>query len=325
MISFADFRTFLRTNRISGPFLNWLWTHYITAICVNSPNDCSDIPKVENAGGILEDPIEESRPYQLMHNGLKLRPDSYYGDFATRIVQDLRGHHEPQEEKVFHEVLQSLPQEITMLEVGSYWGYYSMWAQKAKKAVRNILIEPVEENLQIGRENFAFNSMSGEFHRAYIGATSKKPDTKFLEGMRLENVARISIDDALGRFDVSFAHIIHADVQGAELELLKGSERTMRASRIGYFFLSTHGARLHSNCMRFLRDRGFLIITSHTRRESFTADGLIVARHRSFDGIGEVRISKNNLWNEIRCILKYVLSGLPLHQQQLPGVKTGSR
>jgi hypothetical protein len=49
---------------------------------------------------------------------------------TTEIVKRLWGHHEPQEEKVFHEVLKQIRPGGVMIELGAYWGYYSLWFHK---------------------------------------------------------------------------------------------------------------------------------------------------------------------------------------------------
>jgi hypothetical protein len=104
---------------------------------------------------------------------------------------------------------------------------------------------------------------------------------------------RVSIDDLLARHGVPFAHVIHADVQGAELDLLRGAAGTLAAGRVGYFFLATHGDGLHAACREFLAARGFVVVADHTRAESFTTDGLIVARAPGFPGPDRVPVSRN--------------------------------
>ncbi|MDZ8261514.1 FkbM family methyltransferase [Nostoc sp. ChiQUE01b] len=306
----TGFRTFLRTNPITGTFLSWIWKHYITAICESAPDDLSHIPKVKDAGKIFIASDDSSKRYQLMHNGVKIKVNSYYKNLNTEIIKHLQGHHEPQEEKVFYEILKSLPEDISMIEVGSYWGYYSMWANQAKKSVCNILIEPIDEHMQIGKENFALNSMTAQFIRAYIGESSKKQHTKKLEGVTVKNLERISIDDLMKRYNLSFCHIIHADVQGAELELLKGANSTISNKKIGYFFISTHSKKLYLDCYSFLIQNNFHIVASHTREESFSADGLIVARLQSFPGIDTVNISINTNRHPFKVLSNYFLKRL---------------
>lgn len=69
-------------------------------------HDCASIPKVMNAGQIV---TERGERVQVMHNGLKVLAGGYHGDWMAEIITRLRGHHEPQEEMVFHEVLKHLP------------------------------------------------------------------------------------------------------------------------------------------------------------------------------------------------------------------------
>jgi hypothetical protein len=45
----------------------------------------------------------------------------------TGIIERLRGHHEPLEEVICHEVLRHLPPKATMLELGGFRSYYSLW------------------------------------------------------------------------------------------------------------------------------------------------------------------------------------------------------
>jgi hypothetical protein len=64
---------------------------------------------------------------RILHNGVRIVAVGYYSDWMTGIIERLRGHHEPQEEVVFHEVLRHLPPMATMLELGSFKSYYSLW------------------------------------------------------------------------------------------------------------------------------------------------------------------------------------------------------
>ncbi len=68
-----------------------------------SGRDTEEIPKVPDAGMVFHNTAGEA--IQLMHNGVKVIADAYYGQFNSEIVKKLRGHHEPQQERVFHELL----------------------------------------------------------------------------------------------------------------------------------------------------------------------------------------------------------------------------
>ena len=67
-----------------------------------------------------------------MHNGLLIFEGCYYGGWTTEIIRGLSGHHEPQEEPCFAEMLRMLAasehsSSPFMVELGSFWAYYSMW------------------------------------------------------------------------------------------------------------------------------------------------------------------------------------------------------
>ena len=287
-----NMRTWLRSSRLTGPLIQWGWRHYLTAMAELRPSDCDPIPKVPGAGRVVRD--EASGPYQLMHNGIKASLNGYYSGLYSNVIRTLRGHHEPQEERAFHEVLQTLPEKITMIEAGGYWAYYSLWAQKEKPLARNIVIEPMDAHIAVGKANFELNGMQAEFVRAYVGSTVRPPHLAEFDGNRIPDLERISIDSAIDRLDIPFVHILHGDVQGAEVELLKGARRAIGAGKVGYVFLSTHDRSLHRASLEELRSERFVILAQHTREESYTADGLIVARDHRFPGPDSIPISVNH-------------------------------
>ena len=87
--------------------------------------DTDPIPKVRRAGHVVL--LTDSRRVQIMHNGVQVVADGYYGAWMTKLIELCSGHHEPQEERIFHEVVSRLPPGGTMLEVGGFWAYYSIW------------------------------------------------------------------------------------------------------------------------------------------------------------------------------------------------------
>ena len=67
-----------------------------------SCRDADPVPKVAGAGEIFE---REGQRLQLMHEGTVVKADSYHGPWVTEIIRRLQGHHEPQEELLFHHLL----------------------------------------------------------------------------------------------------------------------------------------------------------------------------------------------------------------------------
>jgi hypothetical protein len=234
--------------------------------------ECRDnarIPRVENAGCLVDGCL-------VMHNGLRVRPDSYYNYAALRMMQRNRGVHEPQEEFAFQQVLPLMPPGATMLELGAYWGFYSMWFSTAVRGSRAILVEPMEENLELGRENFALNGLNGTFIHAFVSDAPTEGDES---GPRT-----VTVDQLVRELGLDYIHLLHSDIQGFEVQMLDGAAEALSSNRVGWCFISTHSDECHRGCLERLKQHDFVIVASHSREQSYSVDGLIVARHTSVSG-----------------------------------------
>ena len=265
-----------------------------------SCRDTEYIPKVKGAGRIKK---VKGRRVQVLHNGLLVEADGYVGPWMTDVISSLRGHHEPQEEKAFHEVLERIGKGATMIELGSYWAYYSLWFNKKIKNAHNICCEPDANNRLLGERNAALNGAKnitflegavGTNHGEEIELTSdSRPGEKI-------KVPVLSIDGIAKDYALEKIDILHMDVQGHELEALKSSEGMIRAGALRFLFVSTHhylfsGTPMtHAGCLSFIKDRGGHIITSHTIPESFSGDGLIVASFSDMDKDFHLETSLNH-------------------------------
>jgi FkbM family methyltransferase len=257
----------------------------------SSCHDCDYIPKVVGAGQIF---TEGQTAYQFMHNGIKIVKNCYSRDpeMMTAIIKNLKGHHEPQEEKCFFEVLKSMPAGAVMIELGSWWAYYSMWFQRTVPNAINFMIEPEPSLLEIGRKNFDLNGMHGTFVQAFVD-TSSAEHAYYTDWFNKERfMKRICIDDFLDINHIPFVHILHSDIQGAEYDMLLGTQKSIASHKIGYFFISTHSDDIHNKCYNFLLKNGFKIVAVHTVRESYSCDGLIVAKSKYINGVESITVSK---------------------------------
>jgi hypothetical protein len=120
--------------------LDRIWQERLR-ITISSP-DNQYIKRVKNAGDVV-------KGKQIMHNGIVINLGSYYGPEVARILKENKGVHEPQEERVFQEVLDVLPKDAVMIELGAFWGFYSMWFKSKITNGINYLIEPDSFNLLI--------------------------------------------------------------------------------------------------------------------------------------------------------------------------------
>ena len=206
--------------------------------------------------------------FQVMHNGIEVVVNGYYGTGITRMLAANRGCHEPQEEVVFDAIVQTLKPGALMVEVGAYWGFYSIWFNKVIADPKVYLIEPVADNLAIGQRNFRKNDCKGDFTQAYIGAHEGRHN----DGVRIVTVQSFLQEKKLERLDV-----LHADVQGFELEMLQGASSLFKNRMIDYVFLSTHSMVLHAQCLELLRADGYCVLVSVDLNETHSYDGFLLA------------------------------------------------
>jgi hypothetical protein len=205
----------------------------------------------------------------VMHNGLRVLPTAYYGyQFLarSRLCDTVD---EPQEERLFFDVLQQLPANSVMLELGSFWAFYSMWFHAVVPGARNYMIEPELRNLSYGRTNFEINGFEDrtDFTHAFIDSHS---DT--LNGVRM-----VCVDDFCTDKGIEHLAILHADIQGFELPMLRGAKRMLGEHRVDYVFISTHSNDLHRQCIEMLMRYGYHIVSDANLDEAYQADGVILA------------------------------------------------
>ncbi len=263
-----------------------------------SCTDAEVIPKAPQAGLIL--PNVDGISCQIMHNGLRVLAGAYHGAWMSEVIRRLRGHHEPQEELLFHAVLPLITSVApVMVELGSFWSYYSLWFRSAHQNARNILVEPDSNNLQIGLKNFELNGFRGEFQHAALGIHDKSVDFRRESDGTVQHVRTVSVDGLVRELGLERIHLLHADIQGAELTMLEGLVETIERGRLDWLFLSTHHHSIsgdpltHQQSLNWLRAHGASIIDEHTVSESYSGDGLIVAAFGPKPQLTLPRISRN--------------------------------
>lgn len=207
-----------------------------------------------------------------LHNGNMVTltgQHSYYGDFSNILVIN-RGVHEPLEEYVFQELLHTLPPAPSMLELGAYWGHYSMWLQKKRPNASVYLVEPDEGNILAGQYNFQQNQIEGEFIQAFVGQ------------------GQFEVDAFMRTRKLSHLDILHSDIQGFEIEMLDGSTSTLDNKLVDYIFVSTHSQELHETVIGKLTLHGYRVeVTSDFDAETTSYDGLIFASSPSVGALFE--------------------------------------
>lgn len=248
----------------------------MTASC----RDCDAIPKVDRAGEVFE---HRGKAIQLMHNGVKVVAGGYYGDWMTQIIKQLRGHHEPQEELIFHEIMKYIPARATMIELGGFWSYYSLWFLANSVNRRSIVVEPDPNNLAIGVQNAELNTARIEFLQACAGHSYGDHTSFQTETAGMVSIPTVSLPYLLEEHRIEMLDILHCDTQGAETAVIESSEAMLRLKKIRFCIVSTHSHYIsgdpltHQRCLQMLQDFGGDILAEHDVHESFSGDGLIAA------------------------------------------------
>jgi Methyltransferase FkbM domain len=199
----------------------------------------------------------------VLHNGNRVAatgPYSYYNSFSAILVIN-RGVHEPLEEYVFQELIKKLPDNPCMLELGAYWAHYSLWLKSQRLGATNFIVEPIEKFLKIAKRNFANHGFAANFVQAKVGNDDLKVDEFAIEKL------------------LSKIHVLHADIQGFELQMLEGAVKSFTDRVIDYCIISTHTESLHEDCKMWLNKVGYVIeVQSAYENETTSSDGLIFAR-----------------------------------------------
>jgi FkbM family methyltransferase len=244
--------------------------------------DSDAVPKVAGAGTVQL--TKQGQRIQLMHNGIRVVADNYYGPWMTRLIELCRGHHEPQEERIFHEVVSRLADAGTMIELGGYWGFYSIWFLRTGAERRALLVEPDPAHIAVGQANLALNQVEAKFVRGFLGATSGATQPFSTEESGVLDLPCLDVPTLMASHDIDRLTILHCDIQGAEFAMLQQSAQLLREKRVDWVFVSTHHHAIsgdpltHQRCLALLRALGAHIEAEHDVQESFSGDGLICAR-----------------------------------------------
>lgn len=197
-----------------------------------------------------------------LHNGNRVPfegKQAYYGRFSDLLVVN-RGVHEPLEEFVFQELMRVIPEEPTMVELGAYWGHYSMWLKRVRPRSKVTLVEPEKKNLSIGKSNFRRNGYEGDFIQSFVSRE------------------RFTVDQFLKDRGYARLDILHSDIQGFEVEMLEGCSESFRRRLIDYAFISTHSETLHHQVVAALSDARMRVeISSNCKEETTSGDGFVFA------------------------------------------------
>ena len=245
-----------------------------------SCRDADQIPKVDGAGEIV---LQDRMQVQVMHEGTRVLAFAYHGAWMSEVIRRLRGHHEPQEELVVHRILERLSgaPNPTIMELGSFWSYYSIWALRSLGS-HAVLVEPDPSNLEVSRVNLSLNRVSASVVQAALGGPHGSLTTLVCESDGLERELRVvTVPGLMDEYGLERIDFLLADIQGPETDVVTRALDAIRKRRIRFLVLSTHHHSIsgdpltHQRCLALLQEAGCHVVAEHSVGESFSGDGLI--------------------------------------------------
>jgi len=179
-----------------------------------------------------------------------------------KILRILLGTYEREQTELFRRWIRP---GATVLDVGAHVGYYTLLsARLAGPGGRVIAFEPNPRNWDFLRRHVAINGLDTvEVEQAAASSAAGTARFDFgtgsgtgrlADGGALE-VRTVRLDDFCRERSLR-PTAIKIDVEGAELEVLRGAEEMVRTAR-PVIFRSTHGARVHGACLEWLRERQY--------------------------------------------------------------------
>lgn len=150
-----------------------------------------------------------------------------------------------------------------VVDSGAFIGRHTLqYARAVGPAGRVVAVEPFGENFRLLESNVrrngydqvtpvccALGAANGEvtlfFERESSTATTLRPQSA--SAPRTTIVPLRTLDTVLGELDITRVDMLKIDVEGAELSVLRGAERTLRASPAAVLIIEMHGSPL-ANC-----------------------------------------------------------------------------
>ena len=251
------------------------------------------------------------RVLHTFDNGVRVYDDHLLEEQRARYRK--RNVHEAEEEDIFVDLIRRLPPDGCFVDVGAAIGYYLILARKLSPRLAIHAVEPLQRHRVYLRENAALNGLtSDDFIVHSEGLTSSAGSVTFLDrgfGSRIprsEKETRVSLStrwkqlleriglrppkkrsqvltiptitlDLLVKRIGSPVDLLQMDVQGLEVEVLKGGEEAMVAGAVRSFLIGTHGLAIHQECIAQLRASGYTIEVDQPDTKE-QPDGIIVAR-----------------------------------------------
>ena len=222
--------------------------------------------------------------------------------------------HEAEEEDIFTELLQTIPSDGCYVNIGSAIGYYPLLAKKLAPGLTVHAVEPLERHRAFFMENFALNGLkhsSFTIHNEGISSSEGRAEfidkgyaslirgdstykqtknikstyTRYVKGLlsrtglRKPVVVKTIRTKTLDNLCMEIGggiDLCQMDVQGLELDVLKGAQHTLKTGNVKTFLIGTHSHKLHESCIKVLIANGYIVEYNNFNTKD-QPDGILVA------------------------------------------------
>jgi FkbM family methyltransferase len=177
------------------------------------------------------------------------------------VLRIISGTYEPEQTVLFQRLIQ--PGQ-TVLDVGAHVGYYTLLAATLVGRAGNVhAFEPNPRNARFLARHLRINGIPNvTVTEAAVAAAEATARFDFGSGSGTGHLAvagplevRVTSLDHYCREHAVTPAAIKIDVEGGELDVLAGADAVL--AQRPTLFLSTHGARVHAECLTLLRLRGY--------------------------------------------------------------------
>lgn len=207
-------------------------------------------------------------------------------EFIHQLFELTKGAPEPEEIFLFLQILRKLPNNAVIMELGSGQGYFSIISAKQLAKAKLFLVEANPHFVSISKVNMRLNRLISRSKVIHAAVTNRNNQYVYLQesgyGSSIKDkgeykVSTITVDKLIEKLNLSKVDLIHMDVQGAEVNILKGMMKSLDRKCVNYIFIATHKSFRHNLCLNYLTNFEYKILYSRDPSKSTSFDGILIA------------------------------------------------